>query len=263
MGKLIMKKLNKTKNNQGQVAILVLLVSAVLLTLGLSASKKTILDTKINTDEELLKEAFNAAESGINNYITNNVGQYSDNSGGNAVVSSVDIGGNTNELVTEGIIPVNTSEFFWLVSHKDSDGTVDLNNYYNSNSFSISVDTDFTGALKITYFYLTVGGVYESKTLGRNFGSGTFNGFTSVPSGTDEVTLTVDPGSKPLLLVVTPLGGSTKLTLSGASTFPKQGQELTSVGSVGDGIKTQIKTRNVYQIPLFFTEAVTVKNNIQ
>ncbi|MDD2482862.1 MAG: hypothetical protein PHE71_01085 [Candidatus Shapirobacteria bacterium] len=64
-------KIKNNQSNQGQIAIIVLLASAILLTLGMSASRKTVTDTKVDTDEELLKEAFNTAESGINNYLLN------------------------------------------------------------------------------------------------------------------------------------------------------------------------------------------------
>ena len=50
------------KNSAGQVAIIVLLVSAVMLTMGLSMSRKESIDIKIDTNDELLKKAFDAAE---------------------------------------------------------------------------------------------------------------------------------------------------------------------------------------------------------
>lgn len=253
--------INKIKNNQhhqGQVAIIVLLASAILLTLGLSASRKTITDTKIDTDEELLKEAFNTAESGINNYINTGSASYSDSSGGNATINSSPIG-NSNSISSEGLVSANSSQSFWLVGH-NADGTINLNDYYTGNTVSLSVDSDFAGAVKIDYFYLDASSVYRVQHLGYNFkNSNTINNFTDSASNT--VTLTL-PSGKPLLITVTPIAASSQLTVSG-SAFPLQGEEITAVGTAGNGVKTQIKTRNIYQIPSFFFESITAGNIIQ
>jgi hypothetical protein len=49
------------------------------------------------------------------------------------------------------------------------------------------------------------------------------------------------------------------LSLSGASNFPVQGEDLTSVGTADNGTKTQIKTRNIYQVPSFLFDAIVVR----
>lgn len=252
------KNLKLMKNNQGQIAIIVLLASAILLTLGMSASRKTITDTKVDTDEELLKEAFNTAESGINNYLNSGSASYDPGDGSQATVSSVDIG-NANSISTEGQAQANSPQIFWLVDH-NPDGTIN-GNYYTSN-FDIEVDSTFKGALKIDYFYLDAANAYRVQRLGYNFGgSNIVSNYTN--SASNEVTMTFTAGTKPLLVLITPLSASTPITLSGAATFPKQGEELTSVGTANNGVKTQVKTRNIYQIPSFFFEAITAGNEIK
>lgn len=57
------------KSEKGQIALIVLLVSAITMTIGLSLSRKTVTETKIQTDQELLKQAFNTAESGVDYYL--------------------------------------------------------------------------------------------------------------------------------------------------------------------------------------------------
>jgi hypothetical protein len=257
MGELIMiNKIKNTKPNKGQISILVLLASAILLTLGLSASRKTIIDTKVDTDEEFLKEAFNTAESGLNNYLNIGSTVYSDGSGGNATVSKADIGG-ANSLVSEGKVPVGSNQLFWLVNH-NVDGTVG-SSYYGQASANLDVDSGYNGALKIDYYYIDNAGVYKVSRLGCNYGgSTTVTGYLT-PDNCSALNL---PG-RALLLIVTPIGVPTSLTLSGLSTFPFQGEELTSVGTINNGVKTQIKTRNIYQIPSFFIESITAQNNIQ
>lgn len=249
-------KNKKIKQNKGQIAIMVLLVSAIVLTLGLSASKKAVTDTKVDTDEQLLKEAFNAAESGINNYILNkNNVEYNSENGSKSTVSSSIIG-ESKELASEGLVIANNNQLFWLVAH-DSDGKIDTNNYYSSN-INLSPASGFVGALKVDYFYIDSLNVYRVQHLACNYGGSTIISIPSADCSTIDVT-----GKKSLLLSVTPLGASTKITLTGSNNFPNQGEELTAVGTAGDGIKTQIKTRNIYQIPSFMLEAITAGNMIQ
>lgn len=241
------------KQNKGQVAVVVLLVSAVLLTLGLSASRKAVTDTKIDTDEELLKEAFNTAESGINNYINVGVTSYDAGDGGKAVISSLKIGGQ-NSISSEGQVLANNNQLFWLVNH-NSNGSIG-STYYDGGSININLDAGFVGALKIDYFYIE-GGIYKVKRLICNYGGSTL---ISNPSPSCSPLSII--GSS-LLISAIPLGAPSTITLSGSSNFPLQGEEITSVGTASNGVKTQVKTRNVYQVPSFFLESITAKNIIQ
>ncbi|HPT65743.1 MAG TPA: hypothetical protein PK257_00335 [Candidatus Woesebacteria bacterium] len=248
------KKTKNNKSNKGQIAIIVLLASAVLLTLGLSSSRKAVTDIKVDTDEELLKEAFTAAESGINNYLNAGGGTYSDSSGNKATVSSVDIG-SANSLSSEGKVLVNTPQLFWLVNHND-DGTIGTS--YYDNDFKIEAGESLNNvALKVDYYYINSSNAYSVSHFGCYTGTNPdligFAGSCSITKG----------ANRPLLVVVTPLGSSTTLTISGTATFPIQGQELTAVGTAGNGVTTQVKTRNIYQLPPFFFEAITAQNIVQ
>lgn len=256
-----MNKIKNIKQNKGQIAIIVLLVSAVILSLGLSASKKTVVDTKIATDEELLKEAFNTAESGINNYINIGSTAYDAGNGSNATITKTDIGGgSSSSLSSEGLVLANTNQLFWLVNHNDNGG-VGATYYTNGGAtINLAVDVAFNGALKIDYFYLDNANAYKVSRLICNYnGSNVVNNGLAVAQCNSLVTA----DRRPLLIVVTPLGGNTNLTISGSSPFPIQGQQLTSVGSVNDSIKTQITTKHIYQIPPFFIEAITAQGIIQ
>jgi len=255
--------INKIKNkklikqNQGQVAIIILLASAIILTIGLSASKTTVNNTKVSTDEELLREAFNTAESAINNYLNEGSITYTASDGNNATVDSSTIG-NSQSLASEGLVLANANQLFWLVNH-NTDGSVGTE-YYGSNSITLAVDSGFSGALKIDYFYLSAG-EYKVKRLGCNYNnSSVVTGYTTDTSSCSTIDLSM---GSPLLISITPLGVATKLTISGSSLFPSQGEELTSLGVTDSGVKTQIKTRYIYQIPSFLIDAITAKNIIQ
>lgn len=254
-------KNNKIKNNKGQIAIIVLLASAIILTLGLSASKSTTTNIKINNDEESLKTAFNTAESAINNYLTDNSKTNYSVAGSGATIVSTSIGGeNTKSISSEGQVPANSTQLFWLVNH-NSDGSIG-SNYYTSSSVKLCVaNSSFDGALKIDFFYRN-GDAYGIKRWGYNFGGGSVvNGFNSNNSSCiDAVDLSA---GSPLLISITPLGSATSLTISGSADFPVQGEEIAAASSTDNGVKTQIKTRYIYQIPPFMLDAITVKNIIQ
>jgi len=243
----------KNKQNKGQVAIIVLLASAILLTLGISASKQTVTDTKIETDEEALKEAFNTAESGINNYL-NNGGKTYTTEGSGATVVSTTIGG-ANSISSEGKVAANSNQLFWLVNHNEYS---DIGATYYGSDFSIVADNSDV-ALKVDYFYIDGSNNYQVARFGCYSGvDASFVGFGNSSNCNISVA-----GKNSLLVSVTPLGESAKITISGGSAFPLQGEELTSTGVTNSGVKTQVKTRYIYQIPSFFMEAMTATNVIQ
>ena len=253
------KNENLIKQNKGQIAIIVLLASAIVLTLGLSASKVAVTDTKIDTDEELLKEAFNTAESAINNYIIN-IGNTNYSTEGSSASITSNIIGNADSISSEGVVSANTSQLFWLVDHDDI-GKIGTN-YYQGNSIKVKVDDDFTGALKIDYFYKN-GITYSVTRSGYNFNSANpiVNNF--INTTLKEIEITTDTGD-PLLLAITPLGSATSLTISNSSfPFPSQGEEITAASSTDDGVKTQIKTRYIYQFPSFMLDAITAKGTVE
>lgn len=263
MGKLTM--INKIKNEKlikqnqkGQIAIIILLVSAVVLTLGLSASRKTVTNTKIETDEESLKEAFNTAESAINNYLVDTSKTTYTTTGGGASVVSSSIG-NAVSLSSGGQVLANSNQLFWLVDH-DTNGNLGTN-YYSNTSVNLSVDSGFSGALKIDYFYIDNTNAYQVKRLGCNYNnSNVVTGYTTDTSSCSIIDLSA---GKPLLISVTPIGSATSLTISGSSNFPSQGEEITADSNTSSGVKTQVKTSYIYQLPSFFIDAITAKNIVQ
>ena len=154
------------RSSKGQVALVVLLVSALMLTLGLSVSKQTTTEIKIDTDEELLKQAFNAAESGVDyNLSTGENVFYSPDLKSKAEITVANIG-ETSVLNSDGMVNSNDSFSFWLVNHDSSEniGTV----YYSGVGVTICVDSTFNKAIKVDYFYLK-SGQYIVSHSGYNF----------------------------------------------------------------------------------------------
>jgi len=223
---------------------MVLLASALVLTLGLSASKQATVETKIDTDQELLKKAFNAAESGIEYYLGTGGTTYNNgNDGGSADLSVKNVG--DSEILSFGNVTLNGAiDYFWLVSHH-SDGTL-ADDYYSTptstNNINICTVSGANVTFKVNYFYKN-GAVYNVKESVLTTTNGCISNFD------------LSAGNS-LLLSIMPVGSNTKIKLTGAKKFPVQGEEISSTGLV-QGVNNTVTVLNKYNIPVFLLEAVT------
>lgn len=262
----------KIKSQSGQVALIVLLVSAITMTIGLSLSRKTVTETKIETDQELLKQAFNAAESGVDYYLGTGKTEYfslDEKSKANVVVSEI---GGGDSIDSGGLVLENNTFLFWLSSH-DANGDIG-NTFYGGASVDICADASFNKALKIDYFYKD-GLNYKVERKGFYFGSTPPSGVygfspkSSSPgcSGGNGINFNL-MGGTPLLIAIKPISGNTSLTLKGETgqQFPLQGQEISSTGRAGDlstaGVNRKVTVLNRYKIPSFFLEAITAQKSV-
>lgn len=265
-----LKFLNKNQSQSGQIALIVLLISAVTMTIGLSVSRRTITETKISNDQELLKQAFNAAESGVDYYVGTGKTDYVSPDSKSKAEIMVNKIGQSNSLDSDGLVLNGATSWFWLVGHND-DGSLDTSTVYSGNNINICVDAGYSKALKIDYFYKD-GLNYKVIRKGYNFdtANSTVSGFSpksdSPAVGCRGVNLDLVTGTTPLLITVKPISGNTNITINGNSNFPFQGEEINSVGKAGDlttsGVNMKIKVSNRYKIPSFLLEAVTAGNNV-
>lgn len=248
-----MNKINKKQS--GQVVLMVLLVSALMLTIGLSVSKNTVTETKVDTDEDLLKQAFNTAESGVEYYLATGSKQYIETDS-SATITTMDIG-NQNQINSGGVVLNGNPFLFWLVNHEE-DKTIG-DSRFNGNINQICVDNDFTGGLKIDLFSFN-GTTYSVNRLGYNMNnSSTVNGFGQINNNcTGSISV-----SNGMLLVVTPIGGNTNISINGDAVFPSQGEEITSVGQMKSGVNTKITVLNRFnEIPPFMLDAVVSGDSV-
>lgn len=228
--------------SQGQVVLMVLLASALVLTLGLSASRQATVETRIDTDQELLKKAFNTAESGIEYYLGTGDTAYESSHDGGSANLSVKTVGDSESLSFGNIILDGSLDYFWLVSH-NSDGSLSTD-YYSHSTGSLNICTvdGKNATFKINYFYQN-GTAFQVKSVV----SDTVNGCVTNFSLTD---------GNSLLLSIMPIGSSTNVKLTGATKFPVQGEEIKSTG-LAQGVNNTITVLNKYSIPTFLLEAVT------
>jgi hypothetical protein len=250
------------KTNKGQVAIVVLLMSALMMTLGLSMLGKATVETKIDTNEESLKKAFNAAESGVSYYLGTGETDYQAPDGlSNAKIGVTELGVGTTinfkELMLEG-----SQEIFWLVNH-DASGNIG-NAYFSGNSVNVC-QVGFGGSLEVSYYYRN-GVNYGVRRYGYNFGnSETVLGFADAV-GQNCVTINL-VNNTPLLIVLTPIFDSGRFYLDSITgvNFPAQGLEISSVGKAGGAqaqVNKSISVAKKYQIPAFMLNAITSSGNV-
>jgi len=267
-----MKLIKNNNLKNGQVAIIVMLVSAVLMTVGLSMSRKSTTETKIDTNEELLKEAFNAAESGIDYYLgTGNANYSAPDSQSSALVTTENIGGGRTLSFGE-YIPVNGTEYYWLVNH-ENDGSLGIN-YYTGTEVQVC-GIGFTGSMEVNYFYKT-GTDYGVKRYGYNFSS--VNSASTRVNGFDNIagncTSSIAVGPSPILITVTSIfnGGKFYLNnpLSDGKIFPSQGENISSTGKTGNlstdlsgaQVNKRLRVSRRYKIPPFMLIGVVSETSV-
>lgn len=248
---------------KGQVALIVLIVSAVIMTVGMSLSRKTVIDTKIDTDTELAKSAFDAAESGIDYYVRTGNEVYEPDDDGVARKADVSV----TDLETGAQYTFETptqngkAEYFWLVDHDNDD---EIGTDYFNGDFEICVDSGFEGSVKVDYFY-KVGAEYQVERFGYNFNwDDKIPGFTNI-SGVCGGEITGLP-EESILLVLTPLYDNAIFTLKTAITFPAQGKDIVSTGKTGNlevvPISRSIRMIDRYKVPAFLLEAITAEGDV-
>lgn len=251
---------------RGQVAVFVLLLSAIVMTVGLSVAKRTVVETKIDTDEELLKQAFNAAESGIDTYLLDpEKREYeSEATGSKAEIEVENVGGDVTITFEETILE-NRSAFLWL-RNRDTGGELNYGSGYGGEEVNVCLTNtsgeNFVGSLKVDYFYLDGGEVKVARSGYNLSGSEGVNAYTNVELSCIDYELE----GVPLLLSLTPILASAKMEVSGSDTFPIQGERITSTGMAGDvesaPVLRKVRVMNQYQIPYFMLEAITAKGNV-
>ncbi len=252
------------KKRKAQVAIIALLISALVMTVGLTLSRKTTIETRLDTNEEALRDAFNAAESGIDYYLKTGTTAYTvPDLSAKADVSVKNLGGeatlNFGEYTPEG-----GSEFYWL-TNRNSDGSLGTS-YYSGNQITVA-HGGMNGSLAINIFYRSGSG-FGVRRWGYNFSSDSnrqVSGFTAA-TGAQNVTITSLPSS-PVLMTVTPIFTGANLSITGNNNFPAQGEEISSLGKVGEVNTTQANKKVViqrrYKLPTFWLDALVAEGNIE
>ena len=229
---------------KAQVAIVALLISVLVMTIGLSLSKRTTIETTIDTNEESLRDAFNTAESGIDYYLKTGGNQYIVPSmpAAKADISSQNIGGG-NSLDFGEYVSAGSSETYWLVNH-NSDGSLGTS-YYSGTNITVNVG-NFDGALEAVYFYRS-GSKYYVKRFGYNFSNDSAKMVTGFEDKTGSSTVINISPSQPIMIALRPIFDGGNFRIEGSSPFPPQGKEISSTGKVGEVSSGQVNKKVMFK----------------
>ena len=235
-------------NNKGQTALIVLLISTIVLTLGLSIGRRSVTNLKTDVNEETKKKSFAMAESAIDYYLGTKETAYS--SGADTAKLTINNIGNTNVISYGEATPIGENINFWLVGHDPTTDSVDPTNYFMGSGVTICpVDVGVT--VKIDYYYSQSGTIKVNRSI-------------------DSMTLTncknLSVGDTPYLVSVMPLSANAKIKIVGSANFPIQGKEIQANGVSGGGKETGAKSivlvNQIFQIPTFLTDGMAAGGNI-
>lgn len=260
--------------SRGQVILIILLVTVVGLTIGLSLVSRTIQDVQLSSQISESQKAFSAAESGIEAALTGSDLTSSPVNltlnGGSANYTVTEIGG-SDDPVSIPNIKNGDSYTLWLVDH-ESDGTVAT---LPQEAYTSELDVCFgdgingtTPALELTLLYYDTAAsnafriakaAFDPDAVSRD------NNFSSVTVDTSENTTCkykadisnwstvfgVNPSTGSQVLVslsIKPVYDGTSLTIipgSGGS-LPSQGKLISSTGKTSSGVARKINVLQGY-----------------
>lgn len=138
----------------GQVVLVILLLMAVILTIGLSIASRSVTDIKISQQTQEATRALWVAQAGLEKAIKANLGTAGEEMLGDIPynVSKTALGGG-GEFVYPGKISADDTKTFWLVGHNSS-GQIDESEKYQGSKLTVYWGEGLvTPALEITYIY--------------------------------------------------------------------------------------------------------------
>lgn len=283
------------KYSYGQVILIILLVTAVGLTIGLSLVSRTISDVKISTQVADSSRAFSAAESGIETALKGaaiggtgviNIG------GASANYNVVKLGGDSNPLTLPNNSPGNTQSV-WLVEHQ-ADGSLfpTPTPLYTASSLELCWGPDKTSsdpnpipAVEATLLYYS-GGTYK---IGKAAFDPSARGNNFTPASTSKPTDNFcntgkkyeyilnlassgtfgnSTGDTLVLLRLNPVYNTTDLVVKPAGgvggNLPTEGKTISSTGTTTSGVARKLTVLQGYTtLPSFMDYTLFCSNCTQ
>lgn len=263
----------KTKDNRGQVVLVMLLFMAVAMTVGVTLAEKTVTDSKISHREEVSTKTFNATEAGIEEALRGILaGQLTptpftlDNVSVSTQINRLNTG---QDFAYPEAFEAGEYGLFWLREH-NADGTLNEAAGYSNNIINVCWNGDV--AVEIMFFYKdtsTAKYALARYSYDPNGVRRLENGFSAPSSSCSDLGMTHFAGltglttnKTPLLLVIRPFYDSTELGVDGNADLPAQGYEVISSGS-RESVSRKIKVNWTWRAPLpLFFEGVYSKDVI-
>ncbi len=253
------------RKNSGQIVLILVLITVVGLTIGLSLISRTVTDVRISSQIEESGRAFSAAEAGVENALkvvnvfpTGTTKSVNLNNA-TADYSVSDMGGDSS-LYSFPLVEANSSQLLWLVNH-NSDGSLGTNYYDITGSIDICWGAAGNKSAVILSLYYETGGEYkiakasfDSITRGNQFAiadtiGGPFCGSSYIYKHT--VNFNSDYGLSSANLIalrMTPVYENTSIGVKPTAQLPVQGNQVNSVGKSSTGVVRKIQVNKSYNL---------------
>lgn len=255
------------KNYQsGQTILVILLITAVILTIGLSAISSSITDIKISQETEEASRAYYVAESAIEEQmLASSQAPLSGELGGVKYdVTKTEKGG--TEFLFPNKVEAGDAQTLWLVAHNSDGSELVPSDYYKGANFSVYWNGDAAVMIDLIYNSSNTYKIFR-QNCDANSGRIESNHFTLASSGSavegtslQYSCLVTIPSGTPYLAKITPLYNQNPISLGfkndgSANSFPKQGDCFDSKGTVIEsGVTRRINQCKLWpDIPNIFT----------
>lgn len=264
--------------NLGQVVLILVLLTVVGLTVGLSLISRTVTDIRISSQIEQSGRAFSAAEAGVETALKSAVidgPTGSINFSGtqtNANYQVTKLGGTTSVYFFE-TTKIGAIQTLWLIGHNENGTLNESSDTYSLNKeldICWGSEADNNAAIILTLLYKegadykiakvaydpvpTASGHNDNHFISANidilggYCDGNFR-FKKTINGAAEFWdgFTPNPGILLMALRFQPVYQDTKIAVKPTANLPSQGKQIISVGQTETGIVRKIRVNQSYQ----------------
>ncbi|OGG16751.1 hypothetical protein A3D78_01490 [Candidatus Gottesmanbacteria bacterium RIFCSPHIGHO2_02_FULL_39_14] len=263
--------------DRGQIVLILVLITVVGLTIGLSLISRTITDIRISSQIEQSSRAFSAAEAGIETALRGNIavgptGTVSlEGASANFAVQTL---GGTSDNYNLPLTEAGNSQTVWLIEHSDDNTINESGESYPTNSIieicfgsKSEVTEEKAPAILVSLYYKEAAEYkvakkafdpYEARDNGFDHADelgpycGNFLYRKKIIAHQDGDSGTVDfdiqPSSTLLLMRIQPLYEATAITVDPERELPIQGKIISSIGQTSTGVARKIQVYQSYPV---------------
>lgn len=260
------KNLPKSFSQSGQVVLVVLLVMAVVLTVGLSIASRSVTDVKISQQSQEAARALWVAQAGLEKAVKANIqsdlpGSFDNNSVTYNVVR-LGLGGGEDYLYPQKV-SAGEPATVWLVGHNENTREIDTSVFFKGKltiywgNPGESATSETTPALEATLIYKNGGNYYQKRYVyDPNVSRRSENGFSDDFGGgqglefSSEV-INLNSIQEPYLLRIKMLYSTTPqaLAVKADGSLPKQGNCYESSAKVVEsGVTRKLKQCQLWEV---------------
>ena len=243
-------------NCSGQTALIVLLLTVVVMSVGMSLSREVITDVEISRKQEESARAFSAAEAGVDEVFyqwqsSGSIPTGIDINNGTAAMETTELGANQTGFTFPTAIEDGDFAVVWLTSHSDT-GAIEENAGFFDSGDQLNVCWGGQAAVELILFY-NVGGDYRTERWAYDpqersgFADSDDAGCRRLANKASLSYTDIEGAEIPIFMVVKVFYEEVEvgsIIATDNSVFSSQGLSVTSVGQV-DSSSTEVVSRRI------------------